>query len=82
MNEELREQIALFRFGVISALVNRKGLSWGEREEMVKQIISKLGLPRFSGQDFGKMVREGRRPNGGEAKQIHTGVQGGGGEIA
>jgi transposase InsO family protein len=41
MNEELREQIALFRFGVISPLVNRKGLSWGEREQLVRQIISK-----------------------------------------
>jgi transposase InsO family protein len=41
MNEELREQIALFRFGVIAPLINRKGLGWGEREELLRHIISK-----------------------------------------
>lgn len=41
MNKELREQIALFRFGVISPLINRKGLGWGERERLLQQITSK-----------------------------------------
>jgi len=41
MNEELREQIALFRFGVITPLINRKGLGWGERERLLQQIITK-----------------------------------------
>ena len=41
MNEELKEQVALFRFGVIAPLINRKGLGWGEREQLVRNIISK-----------------------------------------
>ncbi len=41
MKEHLREQIALFRFGVIAPLVNRKRLSWGEREALVRQIVNR-----------------------------------------
>jgi len=41
MNKELKEQIALFRFGVISPLINRRGLGWGEREQLVQDIIGK-----------------------------------------
>jgi hypothetical protein len=29
MDNEGREKVALFRFGVISSLVARKGMSWG-----------------------------------------------------
>ncbi len=39
MNDELRKQIALFRFGLISALVGRKGLSRGEQEACLTRII-------------------------------------------
>jgi hypothetical protein len=40
VNEELKEQIALFRFGVIAPLINRKGLGWGEREQLLRNIIT------------------------------------------
>jgi len=50
MDKEQREKIALFRFGVISDLVARKALSWGEREEMIQRLVSKRweipGTPR------------------------------------
>jgi putative transposase len=39
MNDELRKQIALFRFGLISALVGRKGLSRGEQEACLTRMI-------------------------------------------
>jgi putative transposase len=41
MNNELRKQISLFRFGLISALVGRKGLSRGEQETRINDIISR-----------------------------------------
>ena len=40
MDKELREKIALFRYGLISALVNQKGASRGEQELRIRQIIS------------------------------------------
>ena len=52
MDNEGREKVALFRFGVISSLVARKGMSWGEREEMIRGIVAKSweipGSPRSS----------------------------------
>src|SRR5208337_924163 len=39
MDNEGREKVALFRFGVISPLVARKGMSWGEREELIRGIV-------------------------------------------
>ncbi len=42
MNNELRKKIALFRFGLISSLVGRKGLSRGEQEACIKTIIERL----------------------------------------
>jgi len=52
MDKELRERIALFRFGVISSLVNQKGLSRGEQELRLRQITSQSwkipGSPRSS----------------------------------
>jgi putative transposase len=41
MNDELRKQIALFRFGLISALVGRKGLSRGEQSACLKNITER-----------------------------------------
>jgi hypothetical protein len=38
MDTQKREQIALFRFGVITPLLGRKGLGWGEREKILHQI--------------------------------------------
>jgi putative transposase len=35
---EKSERIALFRFGVITPLLGRKGLGWGEREKILHQI--------------------------------------------
>jgi len=40
MDAQKREQIALFRFGVITPLVGRKGLGWGEREKILGQITA------------------------------------------
>lgn len=37
----MREDISLFRFGLISGLVGRKNMSWGEREEILKAITEK-----------------------------------------
>jgi putative transposase len=52
MDNDSREKVALFRFGVISALVARTGMSWGEREEVIRQIVAKSweipGSPRSS----------------------------------
>jgi putative transposase len=52
MDKELRERIALFRFGLISDLVNQKGLSRGEQELRIRQITSQSwkvpGSPRSS----------------------------------
>ena len=38
MDEELREQIALFRFAVITPLVSQRHLGRGEREALIRQI--------------------------------------------
>jgi len=39
MNKELQERIALFRFGLISPLVSRKGMSRGEQEAIIKDLV-------------------------------------------
>jgi putative transposase len=41
MDKELQEKIALFRFGLISPLVSRKGMSRGEQEAIIKDLVSK-----------------------------------------
>jgi len=38
MDEELREQIALFRFAVITPLVSQRHLGRGEREALIRQV--------------------------------------------
>lgn len=38
MDRELRQQIAVFRFGVIADLVNRKGASRGEQEARLREL--------------------------------------------
>jgi putative transposase len=52
MDQELRERIALFRFGLISPLVSQKGLSRGEQELRIKDITGASweipGSPRSS----------------------------------
>ncbi len=40
MDQETRQAIALFRFGIISPLVSRKGMSRGEQEARIRQIIA------------------------------------------
>ena len=40
MDQETRRAIALFRFGVISPLVSRKGLSRGEQEAHLREIVA------------------------------------------
>jgi hypothetical protein len=44
MDKELQEKIALFRFGLISPLVSRKGMSRGEQEAIIKDLVSKEHL--------------------------------------
>ena len=41
MDEKLREQIALFRFAVITPLVSQRHLARGEREALIRQITEK-----------------------------------------
>ena len=52
MDKELQEKIALFRFGLISALLTRKGMSRGEQEVVIKGLVCKEyeipGSPRTS----------------------------------
>ena len=52
MDKEGREKVALFRFGVISSLVARKDMSPGEREEIIRGLVSRSweipGTPRTS----------------------------------
>jgi putative transposase len=52
MDNEGREKVALFRYGVISSLVARRGMSWGEREELIRDIVARSweipGSPRSS----------------------------------
>lgn len=52
MDKELRDQIALFRFALISPLVSRKGMSRGEQEARIKEITARTweipGSPRSS----------------------------------
>lgn len=52
MDKELREKVALFRYGLISSLVNQKGMSHGEQELQLRQITSQSwklpGSPRTS----------------------------------
>lgn len=52
MDKELREKIALFRYGLISPLINQKGLSRGEQELRIRQITAHSwtipGSPRTS----------------------------------
>jgi putative transposase len=39
MDKELQEKVALFRFGLISPLVSRKGMSRGEQETIIKDLV-------------------------------------------
>jgi transposase InsO family protein len=52
MDERLREEIALFRFGVITPLVSQRHLGRGEQEVLIREIIGKQwkipGSPRSS----------------------------------
>jgi len=52
MDQELRKSISLFRFALISPLVSRKGMSRGEQESLIRDIIAKSweipGSPRSS----------------------------------
>jgi len=52
MDQELRKQISLFRFGLISPLVSRKGMSRGEQEAILRDIMAQgwqiPGSPRSS----------------------------------
>ena len=52
MDQELRRNISLFRFTIISQLVNRKGMSRGEQEAALRDIMAKdweiPGSPRSS----------------------------------
>jgi transposase InsO family protein len=52
MDQELRKRISLFRFALISSLVSRKGMSRGEQEALLRDIITKSweipGSPRSS----------------------------------
>lgn len=41
MDQELRKRISLFRFTIISPLVNRKGMSRGEQEAIIRDIVAK-----------------------------------------
>jgi transposase InsO family protein len=40
-DQEHREKVALFRFGILSPLISRRNISRGERERIVRQIIEK-----------------------------------------
>jgi putative transposase len=52
MDQETRRAIALFRFGIISPLVSRKGMSRGEQEARIREIVAARwelpGSPRSS----------------------------------
>ena len=49
MDQELRQSISLFRFGLISPLVSRKGMSRGEQEAILRDIVVQgLGYPRLA----------------------------------
>ena len=52
MDQELRKRVSLFRFALISPLVSRKGMSRGEQEALIRDIIAKSweipGSPRSS----------------------------------
>jgi len=52
MDQELRKRISVFRFALISPLVSRKGMSRGEQESLIRDIIAKSweipGSPRSS----------------------------------
>lgn len=52
MDQELRKRISLFRFGLISPLVSRKGMSRGEQESILRKIVDTdweiPGSPRSS----------------------------------
>ncbi|KAF0161069.1 MAG: integrase catalytic subunit [Rhodocyclaceae bacterium] len=52
MDQELRKNISLFRFTIISPLVHRKGMSRGEQEALLRDIMARAweipGSPRSS----------------------------------
>lgn len=52
MDQELRKRVSLFRFALINPLVSRKGMSRGEQEALIMDIIAKSwdipGSPRSS----------------------------------
>lgn len=52
MDQELRKNISLFRFTIISPLVNRRGMSRGEQEAILRAIMAQAweipGSPRSS----------------------------------
>lgn len=52
MDQELRRNVSLFRFTIISPLVNRRGMSRGEQEAALRDIMAKSweipGSPRSS----------------------------------
>jgi hypothetical protein len=37
MTEDEKKEVALFRYGVISELVNARGLSRGEQEQLIRE---------------------------------------------
>ncbi len=52
MDKDLREKIALFRYGLISTLVNQKGASRGEQELRIRQITSQSWMEESDGRAF------------------------------
>ena len=40
-DREHRQKVALFRFGLITPLLSRRGLDRGEREALIRQITQK-----------------------------------------
>ena len=52
MDQDLRKRISLFRFALISPLLSRKGMSRGEQEARLRQIVESTwelpGSPRSS----------------------------------
>jgi putative transposase len=48
VTDKQKEQIAIFRFGVIFPLLDKKGLAWGERKKILQQLSQRQWEIPFS----------------------------------
>jgi len=65
MREDQKKDVALFRYSIISELVNAKDLGWGEQERLIREKSSrKWAIPHSEKTSIGRtcILNWGSRP--------------------